>query len=308
MNKKIAALCEQNNLQVIGNDAYGINKGYETNLFYNQFDRTPIRVSIAFYATEEQRQEIVNKISSFQLGIILTPSMYGISFGLNGLTLNGALKKLQEALDKIIEILNSSEVKGYGYCPLCGNEINEENKKTCTIAFGKITLEEACFNNINEMIKKSNEEFDKMPNNYLKGFAGVLLGALAGMVSCVIFFFLGFISAFSGFISIILGTFLYKKFGGKPNKMMIIMSCLVTIVAMALTVFVLYYLAATGIAYEQGLSLKGMEAFNYCMNETEGFKGEFTSNLIMILVFTLISCGYEVYALLRSIKRVNEIK
>lgn len=309
MNKKIIEFCSQHDLQVEGNNAYGIINGFEVTLRYEALNNiSPIYVAIAFFADDDKRQIILNKITNLKMKIILAPSGYGISFGLNDLTIKRALIKLENVINNIIDILVSNDAKGIGYCPLCGEETNEENKKTCNIAFGRITLNVNCFNNLNESIKKSQDEYENMPNNYLKGFAGILLGAIAGVASFILLSFIGYISAISSLISIVLGIFLYKKFGGKPNKIMILMSVLVTIATMLLTIFGLYYLSATAYVYEQGLSFKGLDAFNYCMNEIDGFKAEFISNVTFTIFFTLISCVIISLRLLKSIKKPTYIK
>lgn len=142
-----------------------------------------------------------------------------------------------------------------------------------------------------------------MPNNYAKGFLGALLGALVGVTIFVILFFLGFISALSAFVAVLLGAYLYKKLGGKPNKAMVAIVSLTSLVSLVLALFLLYVLAAGGLAIEEELTLKGIDTFRYYMENNPDFSREFTYNLILTVVFSLIGCGYEIYALTRSIRR-----
>ena len=83
-------------------------------------------------------------------------------------------------------------------------------------------------------MRKKDKNFEETPNNYGKGVLGLLLGALIGAVSYVILFMLGFISAISAFLSIMLGSLFYKKFGGKPNKVMVVMAALISVASLLL--------------------------------------------------------------------------
>ena len=155
------------------------------------------------------------------------------------------------------------------------------------------------------------EEYKELPNNYGKGFLGALIGAAVGVGSYIIIFFLGFVSSISSFISVLLGSFLYKKFGGKPNFMMIVMTTVLTIASLLLTVYLIYCLAALGYCYELELvdvtNMSIFEAFKYAMEEVE-FSKEFTSNMVMTLLFTLLGAGYETYSLYKGMYKKQQIK
>ena len=49
------------------------------------------------------------------------------------------------------------------------------------------------------------------------------------------------------------------------------------------------------------------EAFKYAMEEVE-FSKEFTSNMVMTLLFTLLGAGYETYSLYKGMYKKQQIK
>lgn len=308
MNKKIAEYCASHNLKVTKNNAYGITNNYETNLIVRILDNVaPVTVHFSCYTNFEQQKAILNsirdeKIKSATYGF----DVYGLWVGLNDITVGKLMARMSTIMNIITASLYANEAKGIGYCPVCGDEINEENSKVYDIDGCNITLDEKCVQNINAVIHQENKDFEKAPNNYLKGFLGALIGAIVGVVSFIIIFYLGFISAISAFVSIFLGAFLYKKLGGKPNKGMILIVTSVSIVSLLLTVFIIYLLAAIGLASSYGFDSTGLAAFANMMTIRD-FKAEFTSNMLMTALFTLLGSGYEVYALYKSIKREQTI-
>ena len=307
MNKKLAFYCEEKKLMVDGNNAYGIIDNYEVNVVYRVMDNVaPVLVHISFYASNEDKRIMVNQIREQKIKFLqVGTDPYGLSIGLNDFTVGALMKRLDNIITTVLSVVKSNNGKNISYCPLCGEELSEESK-IYNVDGLRFKLDSKCVSDINAVIEEENKDFDQAPNNYGKGLAGILLGALVGVISYIIFFMLGFISAISAFISIMLGTFLYKKFGGKPNMIMVIMGATVTLLSLVLTVFVLYILAAIGFAYEAGVVMGGLDAFKMMMEVNE-FSAEFISNLLMTILFTILGAGYEVYNISKSVKRTKKI-
>ena len=213
---------------------------------------------------------------------------------------------LDTHLDTIFGIISKYEVKGAEYCPLCGEEFVEENK-LYNVNGIKHRLHLTCGQEVKEAFDEENKEFNEMPNNYLKGSLGALLGALIGCLSFVILYLVGFISSLSAVICIVLGVYFYKKFGGKPNGMMIVITSVISLLMLMLSVYLLYAVTAFGVALEYGLDITLIEAFNMCMEDSQ-FAAAFTSDLIMTVLFTVIGAGYEVAVLTKKIQRNTKIK
>ncbi|MDE6274804.1 MAG: hypothetical protein K2L87_07150, partial [Clostridiales bacterium] len=65
MNKKFAMFFSGYGMTIEGNSAYGVIKGYETTATVAMLDsRSPLKMHISFYATDEQKSMIEQKIRS----------------------------------------------------------------------------------------------------------------------------------------------------------------------------------------------------------------------------------------------------
>ncbi len=308
MNKKLEEYCLKNGLEVKGNYAYGNMKGYEFNFFYNAMSsNAPVSFYISFY-TDNNKIKILEEIKSLKIRyLIYKMDNFGIMFGLNDFTAGALMKKLDGIIDNIVTVLNDHNVKKEEYCPMCGEE-HDETSKVGKLNDCNFKLHSRCIEELNIAIEEENQEFEEMPNNYLQGFFGALIGAAAGIVSFVILYFLGFISAISAFLSIWLGSLLYTKFGGKQNIVMVIMTSVLTIISLLLTVWLMYMLAAVGLVIvDSGMPISGMEAFKIMMTDSS-FSAAFTSDMIMTIIFTLLGAGYEFFGMLKKVKRTSKVK
>ena len=306
MNKKLTAFLTERGLTVDKNNAYGMLDGYETNIVYRPFDNvSPLFFHISCYTTDEQKRAIQQTLNAASIKYLkFAFSAYGLEVGLNDLTLGKLLKRLGDVLDKICSTLTDNGALGIGYCPVCGNALDFEQSKKCNVDGLTISIDNNCVDNINNLISAENKDFEAAPNNYLRGFAGAFIGGLVGVAIAVGFYVVGFISAISAFVAILLGEFLYRKFGGKPNKMMVVILSVTTFVMMMLAVVSIYLVAAA-----IGAGKVGMDTFAYfelCMKDAE-ISAAFTRELILTAVFSVIGCGYEIFMLVKRIKRKTNI-
>lgn len=306
MYKKIAEFLSAQGMTVTKNTAYGIVRGYETNVAYNAIGTFPVVFHISFHATDGQRGAIASVLQGARLKFFtmqFTP--FGISFGINDLTGNRLVKRLPSILDLVYGALTSNEVSGAEYCPVCGNKLSEDSK-SYEIGGATIRIDGECVNQINTVITEENKQFDAAPDNYLLGFFGALIGAVVGGLCSAALYAVGFVSALSAVIAVLLGAFLYQKFGGKPNKGMIVIVSLTTLVVMEISTFVIY-LVASGIAANQaGLAMSALDAFLYCMRDAE-FSRAFYLDLVLTFVFSALGVGLEIYYLAQKIKRAKAI-
>ncbi len=308
MNKKLAEFLSKYNFQIDGNSAYGKIKDYEVNFYYDAMNNvSPVKWFVSFYGTVEEKNKITYAIQNQKIKFLQAyPNAFGFWFGLNDFTLGALLKKLDDILERTINIITEFNGKNSQYCPMCGEEFDEESR-VYNINNCKIKLHAACGGEVKAAYDAEHKVYTAAPNNYFKGFWGVVIGAVVGVVSYIIFFFMGFISAISSVISMLLGSTLYKKFGGKPNYVMIIMTSVITILSLVITLYLLYSLAAVGLAYEEGLTLSMGEAFTHMMKNSE-FSAEFWSNMAMTVLFTLLGAGIEVYNLSKGVHKRTTVK
>ena len=302
MNKKLITYFEQLGFFVEGNNAYGKLNGYEVSVNVAIMDPvSPVKFHVNLYAPDETKLTIANAIKNQGFkNLVIGADAYGIILGFNiPLTIGKLLNTMPEMLDKIFAIFKICEAKGEGYCPICGEPL-KENVKKHRIGWSMVTLDEECVSNLNIAIETQKNDFKKVPNNFGRGICGALLGALVGVVAFIIIFFLGYVTSLTSFIAILLGSFLYKSFGGKPNVAMIVIVSVISVASMALALYGIYILDATLLAPHFNFTSKGIQAFNDMMTIKE-FSQEFTTNLVMTLIYNLIGAAYEIYRLLKSI-------
>ena len=309
MINKFKEAISQYGLEINGSYAYGEINGYEINIKTYALNKPfPFNVHISFFATQEQRTQIESQLKQrvskfFNYSI----TYYGISIALNDIHYGDSSKKLQNVFDYIFNILKTSDIKGIGYCPVCGRELDNLTKKRINVDNFTITLDEDCLNSINNSIEKENEDFQNAPNNYLKGFFGALIGGAVGFIVSFALYYLGFISAISAFVAFAVGISLYKKFGGKPNKMMILIVSVISIAFLLLSIFAVYIVAAASIAITEGLAMNAFEIFAICLKDSK-FTLIFLSDLGLTLLFSAISIVLESVKLSKQIKRPKKIK
>ncbi len=335
MNKNYEKFFTEQGLTVTNDKAYGFLQGYETTVLYdkNQMAVYPIRIHISFYATDEQKNRIGNAFNAAKLkffGFQFTP--YGVFIGLNGWTSGSTLKQLPERLDLFYKTIRENGGLNKDYCPVCAKQIGGEftaakaesadgaeataevepaavekpETKCCNVDGYMITMDIGCVDKINTIIAEDNKAYEQAPNNYLKGFLGALVGSVVGGIMAVILYFIGFISALSAVVAVVLGAFLYQKFGGKKNKMMIVIVSVTSLVVMLLSVLIVY-LIATGVAIRsEGLDMGVFEAFAILMGEQE-FAALFWRDFAMVFLFSAIGIGIEIFTLARQIRRKKTI-
>ena len=125
----------------------------------------------------------------------------------------GANKKFVEFLDPFVrDIVSFLEAGGYtSGCANCGSQeqvdcynINGENVYLCP----------NCLEKVRAGLEAKKEVVRANKSNLLHGFAGAMIGALAGGIVYVLLNKLGYVSALSGLLMAFLALLLYEKFGG----------------------------------------------------------------------------------------------
>lgn len=309
MNKKFAEFFKGYGMEISGNSAYGVVNGYETNAVLNVMNNNyPLRLHISFYASDEQKKNIQTalrnaaiKYCTYQL------TQYGLMLGLNDMTTGRLLKRLPSVFDTVYGIVDENGGLGEGSCPVCGNALDAEHSKRRNVEGLTLTIDDTCVEQLNAVIDAENEDFKNAPNNYLLGFCGALIGAIVGTGIAVALFAVGFISSLSAIISVLLGAFLFEKFHGKPDKIMIIIVAATTLVFMLTSVPVIYIVDSGIAAKDVGLDMSAIEAFKLVMQDSEVSRA-FYLDLAMAFVFSALGIGVEIAYLMRRIKRNKNIK
>ena len=290
-----------------GGTAYGTYDGFEVNASLSMNNVAPVVLHFSFYADDAQKDEIVARIKRLNLKgqAFCDATGYGLVLGLRDTWAIGRiLGRLGTVLPQVTEILKNNGALGVGYCPVCGTQ--SENRRIFDIDGMSISLDPDCALKINAQIENENEEFKNAPGNYGRGFLGALVGALGGAAVAAILFYIGYVSSLSAFLAVILGAALYAKFGGKRDKVMVIIVAATSVITMLATVFG-YYLVMAGMgAAEAGVDISALEAFSLLMQDADWARA-FWSDFVMMLLFSAIGVVFQAIALSKSVKRPTGI-
>ena len=307
MNKKLAAALQQHGMTVTGNSAYGTVQGYEMSLRApSPMEQSAYFLHVSFYASEEKKQEAANEIARFGNKLRVENSAYGLTITLPQpvFTLNPLIEAIGVLFEKLPALFKQKEIPGADVCPYDGNPMTE-NSKRCVMNGFFVTLNNDCIGSINKAIEEENRLFANAPNNYLQGICGALVGGVVGAALVIALYFMDYVASISAIIAVMLGAFLYRKFGGKPNAVMIV------IVSVISLIFILIgYYAAVIIDIISEFSLdfgSAVELLNLNLAENPEFSKLFYTNLALLLVFTALGIGVMIFSLVRQIKRPKNI-
>lgn len=307
MNKKVISLLQQYGLTVTGNTAYGIMQGYETSLRSpSPMEQSAYYIHVNFYATDEKKQEIAAELGRTGIKLTATPSAYGLTICFPAAFAGTLVNNLPVLFDRLIALLKQNELPGADTCPYDGKPLIEAEKKRCSINGFYVTLNNDCVSSINRQIEEENRAFANAPNNYMQGICGALIGGIVGAACTIALYYIGFVSSLSAIIAVLLGAFLYRKFGGKPNVMMIVIVSVVSLILIGAAFFVSYLIAAGTAAAEEGLHMSALDALLICLDDSE-FASAFYSDFAMLFVFTIVGIVIVVISLVRQIKRPKNI-
>ena len=298
------------------NSAYGHVEGYEVNLVNDLSVQGVPVISFSTFLSQTKKNEFAIKMNAKKIPMVtVIPFDCGVAVRVQAWVAKQWEKKIPEVIKAVLEILEELEAPKCDICPQSGEKLDEVESKIVTIpnTLIKIRLTNAAVEALNSSIIKNNEDFKAAPNNYLKGYLGILIGAFVGVTLTVMFSLLGFVTMIAPAVSIFLGTFFYKKFGGKPNVTMIVMTFVTTLVVIMATLFLMYVVTANSVCAlpevknALGTQYKGIEAFEYCMENADEFKTSFYLDIVLNIVFILGAEGLSIYNLVRQIRRPKAI-
>lgn len=276
--------------EVNNNTLYGYCGNYEATICNYASSTEGFVVFLNFFADAAKKQEIIKEFINFEGKAFAggVANVSGVRLNINGMTNTGAAKKLLLKLRHILSKLNDEGIPGKGFCPVCGEELVESEKLQVNDCF--ITVDLKCAEDFRSASKEQAKEFKETPGNYLKGFFGSLIGAIVGaVVWFVLYYFVGIVSAWLGLLTVMLADFLYVKFEGKKDKFRVLISAVTVLVLFELVCFMIYGLFGSGLAYEAGSELSGIQ---FVMQHEE-LKAGFIYDMLMNLVYTGIGVAIQ---------------
>lgn len=305
MTKYVTRVLEKYNFTYEKNTGYGFIDNYEVSVINQRMQLGPV-FYISTFLSQTLKNEFVKRFTDLQ--IQLCQATYfdcGVAIMIGAMTGGTFKKKFEEVMTKILEILKDLDAPGKNICPQSGEELTEDNSKIVHIESLNINLRlsNGGAETIEVLLKQDAEAKKNAPNNYLHGFLGILIGAIIGVALTIGFQLIGLISYWTPVVSISVGSYLSKKFGGKQNKVMLLINVLTNVVFIFLGVFISYIIVASIACANAGLLYRGFEAFDYVMTFVDESPALFIRDLV-INTFFIIGAEFFVNFLMRS-KRVK---
>ena len=309
MDKRMLEKFELMDFKVDGNSAVGYVNGYEVSCAFNKMINPPFFCLVCAHISEEKLGTVYKDLKSLKIPcFVFNVTPFGVNFTLNALTYKKFLLAVSGVIGYVADVLRKNDCSDSNYCPITGEEFGDDKEVVNFNGFN-VTMSLEGKQKINEEITRENKEFEASPNNYLKGTIGALIGGLVGIALTILLGYFGYVASLSAIISMALGAFLYGKFGGKRNAMMIVIVSIVTLVSMALGVYLLYL-----IIFQQEIVKNGwtdVTAFTL-LNENLKENGELSSLFVrdelLNLVFTVIGIVVMIFSLRKAIHRGETLK
>ncbi len=302
MNKDLSAFLNANNFQNVGaNRFYGNYKGFQFS--GNAMSQQPA-VSVAAYLDENTVEVVKSWVKQNARNYsISTNAVDGNGIGVTFAGF-GYAKKMIAFITDVADYL--ATVTNTDSCPFCGEPLegNVDKGEPILIDCGgnRFRIHEKCFESSAEKAAQADAAAAAAPGNYLRGAAGMLLGSLVGGGVFIALYFIGYIAWIAPLVAAFLGSFLYAKFGGKNDKIKIIILWAVTAVIMIAAIFISFAIDLNVEAQEAGLEIDFFEFFKYAMENSKEFHDAVLQDIIISAIFLVGSDAYMTYVILKTQK------
>lgn len=307
MTDRVRNFLVSNGLSVEGNQAYGTYMGYETTFFVFSDFPAQLNVHVAYFANQDQRKAITLCIGSLKSAHFdCRFSEFGVVFAMRYSTTSSLMKHLNFYLTRVFDCLKINDAKGVGYCPVCGKELDFDDSKKCTIEQAFVTLDNSCVETINAKIKQENDAYENSPNNYLRGFGGAVLGALAGAVLEILIYFAGYFTLLPAVVAVILGTTLYRKFGGKVKKTMLVIVFVTSSIVMLLAVLGINIASSVELAVKDGVYVSVIDSIRYALDKP-WFYQAFLKDMLFTALYVVAGCLLVIVPMATSLRRKRSL-
>lgn len=301
----------ENNISVNFENGYGKIDNYEVNAF-QEFGSSRLFVAFSTHLTESEKVVASDRINKLQIkSMIAEPFEFGIMLSISTIYFSNFNKRFLECTGAVIKVLKEMQAPDSEYCPLTGKKMEFISYKQINLPyFGfKIKIDGSAEAISKSIIAKREAIIKNKPNRYLLGIIGILIGAIAGIVTAFLFSLASYVTVLSGF-GALLGLFLYKKFNAKEGLIMILMSSIISIILIMGGVIFSYIYMCGQAAIKAGKEFNMFDAFLIVINKPSSPRRMFIYALIVNFVEIIISeISYVLIIQQRKnkIKRVNKI-
>jgi hypothetical protein len=289
MNRLLKDLSERYNLTTRNLQAWGTIDSYWFQISVPPNVSQPLKITAAVQLPDEAAANTIDSALAK-----LTPEIPAISFARSGGVVTVSRKmpypygklKAQDVEAMLLRI--TVAFRQAGAAPACYH-CNERSTDSYAMVNGEaVKLCSQCAMEMEHSIVQKTDEFKEVPNNYLKGTLGAILGALVGSIAWVVIGLLGYIAAIGGIAISFCAAKGYTLLKGKITKPAVLIICLVSVVVMVLAEFVSYDIAiyneAINAGYSAGIGEVSQLTFNLILYESE-VTGEFVKNCLLGLLF-----------------------
>ena len=248
----IKKFARENGLTVKGGVAYGAYRGIHLTLQDGMGWKT---ASVAaYFETEEQMERIRDwladesrqedyRISGCSVtDLSVKPGAIRIAFVDNP----GTMKKIEEFLPRLAEMLLSQNVKSVGVCHGCGT--SDGGTSEVLLGGNVYRLHPTCASHVEEALAEEESE-RKHTGSVASGALGAAIGALVGIIPWVVVYLLGVVASFLGFVIGIAAKKGYELAKGKETRA----KAVIILVAVLLAVVVAELVAIVAVNLGPGL-------------------------------------------------------
>lgn len=305
MKKQLEQFAAEHTLSRNGNDMYGSYNGYQVSIRWGGWSSASFYVGFHVNLGNKMNEVVnwLNVAQKKQLRIAnVTIDGSGLYCIFTNMTLGSSLKKAHEVLYAVTEYLKMQGIPG-DVCPYCGQPMEE--KKLVEDNYCLFYAHEACFNSKLSQVEGVESAEASMPNNYLRGFLGALIGGIVGMLIFWGLFQLGFLASISSLIGAVVGSLLYTKFGGKNNKMKIVIIAIVVFVLTAAAFFLCYLQVVSDAMAQAGVYGSAIEMLGYLLETDQEIRAAFWGDFAMSIIFTVVGIVVVAMSMVRQQKKVS---
>lgn len=217
MKYKMTDFAAKHGMTLAKGRVYGVFEGYRVQVDYSPFGNPRCLISVAAHIAGKQKAAVEKYLDSHRrdigisnfgvigIGLMVSPKMTGEVFA-----------RAESVLEKICAQLKKIGVAGADVCPYCGQPLGGAGILTTEsdIAF---RAHEECFERVYAGAKRKAAEEEAKPDKKPLGMLGGFLGALFGAVVFVLTYAWWGIGALGTPVGILLGFYLYRKFGAKKK-------------------------------------------------------------------------------------------
>lgn len=157
-----------------------------------------------------------------------------------------------------------------------------------------------CQADIEKSIEERNNEYSAAKNNFLIGFAGAAIGALAGSVVWVVIGLLGYFAAIAGAAISFCAVKGYTMMKGKVTVPAILMICLISLVVLVIAQFVTLDINAYMEFQKAGAQISFWQVFQHTF-EIPFLDSELTTGFVKDIVLGLLFMALGSYPIIKML-------